>query len=59
MKENGTLDKHEEEVMAEAMEIMGRWLDRNKDEAPRSIGFWGIEEARYQLAQNMGYMRGE
>jgi hypothetical protein len=59
MRENGTLDRHEEATVCEAMEIMSRWLEAHRDEKADLYGYWGIEEAHRQLRANFRAMRGE
>lgn len=59
MRENGTITEQEEATLTEAIGIMKRWLDAHKDDDPHSYGFWGIEEARHQLSQCIGYMCNE
>ena len=59
MKENGTLDEHEEATVCEALEIMSRWLEAHREEKPHHPGYWGIEEAHRQLRANLWAMRDE
>lgn len=59
MKRDGTLTKREEATVANAMEIMRQWLDLHKDEEPLPYGYWGIQEAHYQLGANFDFMLGE